>query len=130
MTDRIDGQGRARLHCPLCETDITGTTGHRCPPPPIGGSATSGDPESAQLALPGGRTEELKLLQEPKPTVARIVHYYRTSAEQPLAAIVTAVWGSQGHVELQTFGPTSVVHRSVGYSAFPKGGCWTWPPRV
>lgn len=127
-------------HCYACDADFLADSVHVCPVVPpaggvTGGSATSGDPESAQLALPGGRVE--RIAPDPKVSVGRIVHYYRQfkalvppAEREPQAAIVTRSHGA-GMVELQVFGMAEpVIHRTVPFSPIGAAGCWTWPPRT
>lgn len=71
----------------------------------------------------------------PKPTVGRIVHYYRTGDTEllcPMAAIVTgvsvddAVWVTV----FETCAPPTSLGKAVPFSTGPAPGCWTWPPRA
>ena len=70
------------------------------------------------------------------PTIGRIVHYQSHGSPngQPLpaprAAIVTEVF-SDTVVSLCVLNPTGMYFdRSAPFSAEPKAGHWSWPPRV
>lgn len=84
-------------------------------------------------------------MSEQKPTVGRIVHYqaYGTPGGEfpsvPRAAVITEVgrdgdpktFDETGEVGLFVANPTGLfLNRRVKYSAEPKPGCWSWPPRV
>jgi hypothetical protein len=76
------------------------------------------------------------------PTVGRIVHYqaYGTPGGEylsvPRAAIVTVVHSDPdgkltGEVGLAIMNPTGMFFNPhIQYSATPKAGCWSWPPKV
>jgi hypothetical protein len=71
-----------------------------------------------------------------KPSVGRIVHYqaYGTPGGEypsvPRAAVVTQV-GEDGAVGLAILNPTGMFFNpSVPFSAEPKPGSWSWPPRT
>ena len=70
----------------------------------------------------------------PLPTVGRMVHYHPLALrwdgelKAPLAAVITAIHPNA--VALEVFGGDErQVHRGVPFSATPKAGCWSWPPR-
>lgn len=70
-----------------------------------------------------------------KPTIGRIVHYYpldHQDGQEPFAAIITRLTGSEGIVFLYVMPPTSEPFTAIGSarSDDPTPGCWTWPPRV
>lgn len=85
-------------------------------------------------------------MSEQKPTVGRIVHYqaYGTPGGEfpsvPRAAVITEVHyeppteGEEPKVSmvgLCVLNPTGqFFNRDVRYSAEPKPGYWSWPPRV
>jgi len=96
---------------------------------------------------PGPRVVGMKF---PAPTVGRVVHFHPWLGEPntsnlneynltgckdpgPYAALVVAVGGEEGTV-LTVFPPSGpmieVRLRNVPFSEEPKGGHWTWPPRV
>lgn len=74
-----------------------------------------------------------------KPSIGRIVHFIVTPGENPVAAIVTAVW-SDVCVNLRIFQdgsntqPTQfsewVTSASFDDSAVPQVRTWHWPPKV
>jgi hypothetical protein len=71
------------------------------------------------------------------PSIGRIVHYqsYGTPGKEydslPRAAVVTEVGGEDLQVGLCILNPTGLFFtRAVKFSAEPKPGCWSWPPRV
>jgi hypothetical protein len=74
-----------------------------------------------------------------KPSIGRIVHYqsYGTPGgeylAEPRAAVITALVDGHdhGYVGLAVFNPTGMFfHTEVPFSADPKPGHWSWPPRV
>lgn len=74
-----------------------------------------------------------------QPSIGRIVHYqsYGTRggefAPEPRAAIITAVYeaGPDARVSLCVLNPTGMFfNQLVAFSAEPKPGYWSWPPRV
>ena len=83
-----------------------------------------------------------------KPSVGRVVHYHSYGTPggeykpEPRAAIITEIdgfyseethefAGTMPDVGLCVLNPTGMFfNRSVKYSAEPKPGCWSWPPRV
>ena len=79
--------------------------------------------------------------EQPKPTVGRIVHYYRQGGGllplgKPLAATITEVHGDGDgrFVALAVFLPGDsdhpvVPYRTVPFAPIPTPGCWSWPPR-
>jgi hypothetical protein len=78
-------------------------------------------------------------LSEQKPTVGRIVHYHslgsldgRYPSAVPRAAVVTEVYEAPFEgVSLTVLNPTGLqLVPNVLFSAEPKAGCWSWPPRV
>ena len=84
------------------------------------------------------------LTQQQIPTIGRTVHYQSlgsTGGEYlpaPRAAIITAVHDDQpvpehgvAYVDLAVLNPTGMFFNThVLYSAEPKPGCWSWPPRA
>lgn len=72
---------------------------------------------------------------EQKPSVGRIVHYYSYGTPRggfksaPRAAIVVEVH-SDTEVTVCVLNPSGIFFNKVAYSAEPKAGCWSWPPRV
>lgn len=73
---------------------------------------------------------------EQRPTVGRIVHYqaYGTPGgeykSEPRAAVITQVAVSGDVVGLAILNPTGMFFNpAIEYSAEPKAGCWSWPPR-
>lgn len=74
---------------------------------------------------------------EQKPSVGRVVYYqaYGTPGGEypsvPRAAIVTQVNDEKGNVGLAVLNPTGLFFNTMTpYSAEPKPGHWSWPPRV
>lgn len=67
-----------------------------------------------------------------KPTVGRIMHFYRANGEGPLASIVTCVHGDTC-VNLRVFGSGGGdwTETSVELTESPskKHNCCCWPPR-
>ncbi len=65
-----------------------------------------------------------------KPTVGRIVHLYGSNPELPIAAIVTALHGPGGTVNLTCFPANGGRYACTApFSETPKAGHWSWPPR-
>lgn len=70
-----------------------------------------------------------------KPSVGRIVHYqaYGTPGGEfkslPRAAIIAAVHDDE-ECDVVVFNPQGLFFNRVKFSAEPKPGCWSWPPRV
>jgi hypothetical protein len=76
-------------------------------------------------------------MAEQKPTVGRIVHYqaYGTPGgefkSEPRAAVVTQVHDDGSTVGLAVLNPTGMFFNpTIPFSADPKPGHWSWPPRV
>ena len=73
--------------------------------------------------------------EEQKPSIGRIVHYQRhgspdgTHKAEPSPAIITQVF-ENGDCQLFVMNPNGLYHNRSAYSAEPKPGCWSWPPRV
>ena len=76
-----------------------------------------------------------------KPSVGRIVHYWYSSHEGPIAAIITGVNppGTCGDVketcDLTLFHshilmPAVVAKPGIFFAEEPTPGHWNWPPRV
>ena len=74
-----------------------------------------------------------------KPTIGRIVHYTNlgdADGKYPpttQAAIITKIddpADPDGKVTLKVFYPTGIFDCTVPFSAEPKRGHWSWPPRV
>lgn len=69
-----------------------------------------------------------------KVTVGRIVHYYQSGSDEPVAAIIAKV-NKDDTVNLTAFDPCphpgALVHSKWGvfYSQTPQPGYWSWPPR-
>lgn len=74
-------------------------------------------------------------MSEQKPSVGRMVHYqaYGTPGGEykslPRAAVIAAVHENQA-CDLVVFNPQGLFFNRCEFSAEPKPGCWTWPPRV
>jgi hypothetical protein len=71
-----------------------------------------------------------------KPSVGRIVHYQSFGTPNgeynslPRAAVITQVI-DQETVGLAILNPTGMFFTpQVAFSAEPKPGCWSWPPRT
>lgn len=70
-------------------------------------------------------------------SVGRIVHYhsYGTPGGEfkpcPRAAIVAEVHDAEtGDVSVCVLNPSGLFFNRVPFSAEPRPGCWSWPPRV
>jgi hypothetical protein len=77
-------------------------------------------------------------MDQPLPSVGRIVHYFTQDGAEVRPAIITRVWSPEC-VNLQVFGeplpnepqgmfPTSVMKHLDGAQSKPR--TWTWPPRA
>ncbi len=77
-----------------------------------------------------------------KPSIGRIVHFVLQTGQNPVAAIITAVW-SDNCVNLRLFldgsnskGPENfgwgewVTSKNLDESETPQVGTWHWPPKV
>ena len=65
----------------------------------------------------------------PRPTVGRIVHFQ--CGLEALAAIVTAVHGDDGTVDLTVFVPGMITYeKKIAYSEDGERGTWHWPART
>lgn len=73
---------------------------------------------------------------EQKPSVGRIVHYqaYGTPGGEfkslPRAGIIAGVKEDGTTCEVVVFNPQGLFFNTVPFSAEPKAGCWSWPPRT
>jgi hypothetical protein len=71
-----------------------------------------------------------------KPTVGRVVHYYKRHMspardDSPYAALIVEVIGDD-RVTLRVFSkikPSLDENVRASYSEEPAIGCWSWPPR-
>lgn len=76
------------------------------------------------------------MMPEQKPSIGRIVHYqsYGTPGGEflpkPRAAIVADVGDDGSTCDVVVFNPQGLFFNKVPFSAEPKPGCWSWPPRV
>src|SRR5882762_3754519 len=62
-----------------------------------------------------------------RPTVGRIVHFYRDDAAEPVPGVIYRVSGNV--VDIFLFGHV-LLPFAAPYSDGPKPNHWTWPPRV
>ncbi len=73
---------------------------------------------------------------EQKPSMGRIVLYHKYGTpggehpQEPSPAIITKVLDDEGKCQLFVMNPNGVYFNPTPYSAEPKGGHWSWPPRV
>lgn len=72
---------------------------------------------------------------EQKPSVGRIVHYHSYGSpggefkSEPRAAVIAGVH-DDGECDVVVFNPTGLFfNNKCKYSADPKPGTWSWPPR-
>ena len=64
-----------------------------------------------------------------KPTIGRVVHFYRPGAKRPLAAIITDV-RDENWVDLVVFRTSHIEHEGcVEFNAGPLARRWEWPPK-
>ena len=82
--------------------------------------------------LSAGAAPSTRLIPQGKPGVGRIVHLYVSDFDGPVAAIITALAGTEGAAHLTAFFPAQLpgyVSGPVPHAPTPTAGCWSWPPR-
>jgi hypothetical protein len=74
-------------------------------------------------------------VSQQKPTIGRVVHYQRYGTalgehkSEPSPAVIVEVF-ENGDCQLFVMNPNGLYFNRTPYSDEPKGGHWSWPPRV